>query len=270
VSPGRLGRERWLLAGLGSVLAMFLLLPLLALAFATTPTSFFAALGHPLVGASLRLSVVTTLVTLAIVVVLGTPLAWTLARARSRALRLLETLVELPIVVPPAAAGVALLLAFGRHGLFAGVLYPEGSSLAFTVIAVILAQVFVSAPFYVRAGVGAFRSIDDRYVLVARTLGATPLRVFLRIALPLAAPALVGGAAMSFARSLGEFGATLMFAGNLEGVSQTLPLSVYTALESDLGVAQALSLLLLALALSLLLLSRAAFGRAREEREQRP
>ncbi len=258
----RLGVQRVGLAATGGVLLLVLALPLVALALTTTRTGFGAALSHPLVWPALRLSLLTTLVSLALVVLLGTPLAWTLARSRTRLARAVETLVELPIVVPPAVAGVALLLAFGRRGLFSGVLYPEGSSLAFTTGAVVLAEVFVSAPLYLQAANGAFRRVDTRYVVVARTFGASPLRVFLRVALPLAAPGLVAGAAMSWARSLGEFGATLMFAGNLPSVTQTLPLAVYTALEADLAVAQALSVLLVLVALSLLLVARAALARA--------
>lgn len=256
-----LAAERLGLAVTGAVLALVLALPLVAVAVTTTKVSLGAALAHPLVWPALRLSLLTTLVSLSFVVAFGTPLAWTLARSRTRLARAIETVVELPLVVPPAVAGVALLLAFGRHGLFAGVLYPEGTSLAFTTGAVVLAEVFVSAPLYVQAANSAFRRVDGRYVVVARTLGASPLRVFFRVALPLSAPALVAGAAMSWARSLGEFGATLMFAGNLRGVTQTLPIAVYTALESDLGVAQAISLLLVVVAFALLLVARAALAR---------
>jgi molybdate transport system permease protein len=265
VKQAGLGVERTVLAAAGAALALVLVLPLVALAVTTTRVSIAAALAHPLVWPALRLSLFTTVVSLAIVVLLGTPLAWTLSRARGRLARTVETLVELPIVIPPAVAGVALLLAFGRRGLFSGVLYPEGTTLAFTTGAVVLAEVFVSAPLYLQAASSAFRRVDPRFVLVARTFGATPFGVFLRVALPLAAPGLVAGAAMSWARSLGEFGATLMFAGNLRSVTQTLPLAVYTALEADLGVAQALSVLLVAVAFALLLVSRAALARAVRE-----
>jgi molybdate transport system permease protein len=254
--------ERLVLAGTGGILALALVLPLAALGLSTTEVSLGAALSHPLVWPALRLSLLTTLVSLVVVVVLGTPLSWTLARSRSPIARTVETLVELPIVVPPAVAGVALLLAFGRHGVFAGLLYPEGTSLAFTTGAVVLAEIFVSAPLYLQAANAAFRRVDGRFFVVAQSLGASPLRVFVRIALPLAAPSLVAGAAMSWARSLGEFGATLMFAGNLQGVTQTLPVAVYTVLESDLGVAQALSVLLVLVALLLLLVARVALSRA--------
>ena len=164
-------------------------------------------------------------------------------------------------MVPPAVAGVALLLAFGRRGLLAGWLYPEGWSVTFTTAAVVMAEVFVSAPFFVQAAVSAFRRIDPKLLLVAQTFGATPLRIFFRVALPLAAPGLFAGAAMSWARSLGEFGATLMFAGNLQGRTQTLPLAIYTALESDLATARALSVVLVVVAFALLLFVRAVLRR---------
>ncbi len=245
------------LAIAGAALAVFLALPLLALVGTSSPHELALGLAHPLVWPALRLSLLTTTVSLLIVLVLGTPLAWVLARAHGRAARAVETLVQLPIVVPPAVAGVALLLAFGRRGLFAGWLYPAGTSAAFTTAAVIMAEVFVSAPFFVQAALHAFRRVDPELLIVARTLGASPLRVLARVALPLAAPGLIAGAAMSWARSLGEFGATLMFAGNLEGVTQTLPLAIYSALEADLRAAQALSIVLVAVALVLLLIVRA-------------
>jgi molybdate transport system permease protein len=210
---------------------------------------------------ALRLSLFTTLTSLAVVVTFGTPLAFTLARASGRLVKLVEAAVQLPIVVPPAVAGVALLLAFGRRGLVTSVFRGADRSLAFTTAAVVVAEVFVSAPFFVQAAISAFRRVDPQLELVARTFGASPLRVFFRVALPLASPGLVAGAAMSWARSLGEFGATLMFAGNLEGRTQTLPLAIYTALESDLRAAQALSMVLVVVAFALLAFVRVAVRR---------
>lgn len=245
-----------------SSLLAFLALPVVALLVTTSGAEFLAGLAQPLVWPALKLSLLTTTVSLALVVALGTPLAWLLARARGRLARATETVVQLPIVIPPAVAGVALLFAFGRRGLLAGFLYPRGWSVTFTTAAVVMAEVFVSAPFFVQAATSAFRRIDEHYFVVARTFGASPLRVFLRIALPLAAPGLVAGAAMSWARSLGEFGATLMFAGNMQGETQTLPLAIYTALESDLRAAQALSILLVVVAFVVLLLVRTLSSRA--------
>ena len=248
---------------LGGLLVVFLLLPFVGLLSTTSFATFSAGLRHPLVWPALKLSLFTTSVSLLIIVACGTALAWILAGRDDRLGRSIETLVELPVVVPPAVAGVALLLAFGRRGLLAQ-LQPEPSSLAFTTAAVIMAEVFVAAPFFVQAATSAFRRLDRDLLLVARSLGASPLRVFMRIALPLAAPGLVSGAAMSWARSLGEFGATLMFAGNLSGRTQTLPLAIYTALESDLQAAQSLSLVLVGVAFALLLVVRAASARLRE------
>jgi len=257
----RLEAERLSLAVAGVVLVAFLVVPLVALFVTTTRVDFEAGLLHPLVWPALRLSLVTTSLSLLIVVTFGTPLSWSLSNARGRGARALETVMQLPIVIPPAVAGVALLLAFGRRGLLAGWLYPEGWSVTFTTMAVVMAEVFVSAPFFLQAATSAFRRIDPTLLIVARTFGASPWRVFARVAVPLAARGLVAGAAMSWARSLGEFGATLMFAGNLEGRTQTLPLAIYTALESDMRAAQALSIVLVVVAFALLLLVRATLKR---------
>jgi molybdate transport system permease protein len=239
---------------LGGLLAAFLVLPVFGLVF-TNLDDFRAGLSHPLVWPALRLSLFTTGASLVLTILLGTPLAWTLARGGGRAVRTLGVLIELPIVIPPAVAGVALLLAFGRRGLV-GRLLPEELAVAFTTAAVIMAELFVSAPLFVQAAASAFRRIDDRLFIVARTLGASPPRVFLRVAIPIAAPSLLAGAAMAWARSLGEFGATLMFAGNLEGRTQTLPLAIYTAMESDMRAARALSIVLVVVALAVLLGAR--------------
>ncbi len=248
-------RERALLAGAGLLLFAFMAAPLVGLFATATWSDFLAGLRHPLVWPALRLSLVTTSASLACVVVLGTPLAWVLAPS-PRGARLAETVLQLPIVIPPAVAGISLLLAFGRRSLLAAV-YPAGWSISFTTAAVVLAQVFVSAPFYVQAALSAFRRIDPHLLLVARSFGAHPLRVFVRVGLPLAAPGLLAGALLSWARALGEFGATLMFAGNLEGKTQTLPLAIYTAMEADLRAAQSLSIVLVILALVLLVTMRA-------------
>jgi molybdate transport system permease protein len=267
-APFRYARSDAPLVALAAVLVAFLALPFLGLVTTTTWTDFVAGLAHPIVWPALKLSIFTTVSSLVVVVLFGTPLAWLLARRRGRFGRLLETAIQLPIVIPPAVAGVALLLAFGRRGLLASLVYPEGWSAAFTTAAVVMAEVFVSAGFFVQAATSAFRRIDQNLLLVARTFGASPLRLFLRIGLPLAAPGLVAGAALSWARALGEFGATLMFAGNLAGTTQTLPLAIYTALESDLRAAQALSLVLVAVAFGLLLSVRAGLATATSAAEE--
>lgn len=219
--------------------------PLLALVAGTVGPPLLRGLRHPLVGPALSLTAGTSAVALSIVILTGTALAWRLSQGRSRLSRAGELLMQLPVVVPPAVAGLALLLAFGRQGPFGDWLHARGLSVAFTPLAVVLAEVFVSAPFYVQAAVSAFRRIDPETVLVARTLGASPARVFFGVVLPAAWPALAGGAGVSWARAVGEFGATLMFAGNLPGVTQTLPLAIYTAMESDLDAARALSVILI-------------------------
>jgi molybdate transport system permease protein len=162
---------------------------------------------------------------------------------------------------------VALLLALGRHGWLGSLIYPRGWSVAFTTTAVVIAQIFIAAPLYLQSAISAFRRIDQNTIIAARALGATPLRVLIRVAIPLAAPGLRAGAALTWARALGEFGATLMFAGNLQGETQTLPLAIYAALESDLRAARSTSVLLVLIALTTLGVTRFA-GTRRAGAEQ--
>lgn len=245
-------------AALGVGLLLFLAAPILALLFGSSPAELFSALDDPRVGRALLLSLQSTLLSLGFVILAGTPLAWFFARTRRPWARVLETLVELPVVLPPAVLGIALLLAFGRQGLFGPALEALGVSLPFTPAAVVAAQVTVAAPFYVQSATAGFRKVDDDLLLVARSLGAGPHRAFLRIALPAALPGVVSGVALGWARALGEFGATLLFAGNLPGRTQTMPLAIYAALESDLSVARAVAVLLALAAFALLLTVRAA------------
>jgi len=244
-----------------ALLGLFLVLPLVGLFATLSWSDFVGGLRNPLLWPAVRLSLFTTACSLALVVVLGSLFAWRVARRPGRLSRWMEATSQLPAVIPPAVAGVGLLLAFGRRGLLGAWLDRHGIALAFTTPAVILAEAFVSAPFFVQAAIAAFRRVDEDLLVVARTLGASPFRTFLRVGLPLAAPGLVAGAAMSWARAVGEFGATLLFAGNLTGRTQTMPLAVYSAMESDLRAAQALSLVLVAIAFSLLfVLRRMALG----------
>lgn len=262
--------ERLALAAAGGLLVLFLSVPVLGLVTTISLSDFLAGLSQPLVWPALRLSLLTSSSSLLVAVLLGAPLAWTLSRSESRLSRTIEIAVQLPIVIPPAVAGVALLFAFGRRGLLAGLLYARGQSVAFSTTAVVMAELFVSAPFFVQAALSAFRRIDPRLLLVARSFGASPLRVFVRVALPLAWPGLFAGAAMTWARALGEFGATLMFAGNLPGTTQTLPLAIYGALETDLRAAQALSALLVAVAFAALLGVRALLRGFEAQERLRP
>src|SRR6185503_13265868 len=255
----------WRVAGylLGGGLLAFLVLPVVALFVTGSPADWLAGLHHPITLPALLLSLTTTALSLGVLVVFGTPLAWWLGRSEARTARLVETAVQLPIVVPPAVAGLALLLAFGRRGLLGPLLEGAGIDIAFSTIAVVLAQVFVAAPFYIQAATAAFAGIHEDLLVVARTLGARPPAVLFRIALPLARRGLIAGAALAWARALGEFGATLMFAGNLQGRTQTLPLAVYTALESDVRAAQALAVILVVIALAIIIFLRPRRGRHR-------
>ena len=235
----------------------FVALPLLAIFLKVLPqATLWDTLSEPLVRAALRLSVLTSLTSLLIAVVFGTPIAYLLARYRFRGVRLVETLIDLPMVLPPTVAGVALLMAFGRRGLLGSWLQAAGLQVSFSTTAVVLAQSFVCLPFYIRAAQAGFRSVDPELEHVAHTLGVSAWRTFLRVTVPLAAPALLSGGVMAWARALGEFGATIMFAGNLRGRTQTMPLAIYLALESDLLAALVLAALLILVSFIVLLCMR--------------
>jgi molybdate transport system permease protein len=214
---------------------------------------------------ALGLSLVTTATTMAIVVALGTPLAYLLARRRLPGAAAIEALVDLPIVLPPAVAGIALLVAFGRNGLVGRWLAEGGITVGFTTIAVVMAQVFVSAPFYVIAARGGFARVDTDVEAAAADLGAAPGQVFRTVTLPLVLPSLIAGAVLAWARALGEFGATIMFAGNFPGVTQTMPLAIYGRFGAgDMSTALLLSVILLLASLMVLLGVRVAGGRVRD------
>lgn len=253
---------------MGAALVGLMIIPLFALVFSVSPREFVSGLSHPLFARALRLSLGTTAVSLGLTVVLGTPLAWWLAVSSSKGARVVSVLVEAPIVIPPAVVGVALLQTFGAQGIFGPWLQGIGIRIPFTETAVVLAQVVVSAPFFVQAAASAFREVDPDTVAVARTLGATPAGAFLRVALPIAMPGLLAGASLAWARSLGEFGATLLFAGNMPGTTQTLPLAIFTALESDVRLAVVFSVFLAGMAMVLLAGLRAV-SKLRSERGSR-
>jgi len=246
---GRLG-----LALLIAVILAFLFLPLISVFISRSPLQLIATLNTDIAYQALVLSLETTSIALLIIVIFGTPLAYWVAKYSFRGKRFLEVALQMPIVVPPAVAGVGLILVFGNLGLLGGAVSALGIDIGFTWIAVIMAQVFISAAFYVFAARQAFEAVDDELLAVSRTLGESPWRTFLRITTPLALPGLLSGAALSLARALGEFGATIVFAGNLPGSTQTMPLAIYTALQSNFEVAVAISALLLTVAFILLLL----------------
>jgi molybdate transport system permease protein len=223
---------------------VFLLLPLAAIFLRVPLGDLYDQLGNQVFRDALVVSLKTSLIAHVAVLLFGTPTAYLLARRRRFFGRgALITLIELPLVLPPAVAGIALLATFGRLGLLGDELNALGISIGFTQTAVVLAVAFVESPFYLRGAIAAFESVDPDLIAAARTLGAGPWRVFGRVALPLAAGGLGAASALALARGLGEFGATIIFAGSLQGVTQTLPLAIYAQLDQDFDVALAISAL---------------------------
>ncbi len=228
--------------------ALFVVLPLIAVAAKVDWPHFWSLITSQSSTTALVLSLKTAAASTALCLLLGVPMALVLARSDARLVRMARPLILLPLVLPPVVGGIALLYAFGRLGLIGEYLNAAGIQIAFTTTAVVLAQTFVSLPFLVIALEGAARTAGADYEVVAATLGARPTTVWWRVSLPLLAPGLISGAVLAFARSLGEFGATLTFAGSREGVTRTLPLEIYLQRESDADAAVALSLLLVAVA----------------------
>jgi molybdate transport system permease protein len=240
-------------AVLAAIAVAFFLVPLVGLLQRAPWSELVDDLRDPVVRDALRLSLVCSLGATALAFVLGLPLAWMLARTRLRGRRLVRALVLLPMVLPPVVGGVALLLAFGRRGLVGQYLDQWfGIRLPFTTGGAILAEAFVAMPFFVIVVEAGLRSLDTRYEEAASTLGARRFTTFRRVVLPLIAPSLVAGAALTWARALGEFGATILFAGNLQAETQTMPLAIFTELQTNLGGAIALSLVLLAISVVVL------------------
>lgn len=235
-----------------SGLLLLLGLPLLVLILRVLNPGFLPSLLSTTVTEALRLSLLTSAISLLLTVLLGTPLAYLLARYTFPGQRILDTLVDLPIVLPPTVAGLGLLLTFGRRGFIGAYLNEVGITLAFTTVAVVMAQLFVASPLYIRAAKAGFSTVGQSYEGAALTLGASRWRTFRRVTLPLAAPHLTEGIILTWARAIGEFGATLVFAGSFRGLTQTMPLAIYAALESDLNAALVLSAILSLVAFSLL------------------
>ena len=248
----------------------FLALPVVAIFSRVSPARLVGQLGNPVVTDALLVSIRTTLVAQALVLALGTPAAYVLATRRFHGRSLLVTLVELPLVLPPAVAGIGLLAAFGRLGLLGSSLDAFGISLPFTQSAVTVAVAYVASPLYIRQAIAAFEATDPDLAAASRTLGASPLRTFFRVILPLARAGLIAGLALSFARGLGEFGATIMFAGSLQGVTQTVPLAIYAQFDQDFDATLAMSAVLVLFSVALLTALHAGLTWQRSESTRSP
>ncbi len=246
-----------IMAAPASLLVLIVVVPIAALVWrATSSPDFLANLSKPVVLQALWITFLSTSASLFLVVLSGTPLAYLLARRQFPGKRLIALVVDLPLVLPPVVAGVALLLAFGRRGLLGSSLSAFGFEVPFTLAAVVLAQVFVAGPFYVRSAVAGFSFVEQEVEEAAAMDGASSFQCFRHITLPLAAPAIAGGAVLCFGRALSEFGATLLFAGNIAGRTQTMSLAIMQAMETDLSAALALSVLLVVAAALVLMLVR--------------
>jgi molybdate transport system permease protein len=240
---------------------VFLVLPVVAIFADTSPADLLGSLDDPAARDALWLSLKTTLIALAIILVVGTPAAYVLATRRFRGRAVVQTLVELPLVLPPAAAGIGLLAALGPNGILGGALEDAGIELVLQTAGVVVALVFVASPFYLRQAEAAFAAIPTAVTDASRTLGSGEGATFLRVAIPTARPGLLAGAALAWGRALGEFGATLMFAGSFRGITQTVPLAIYERFAVDFPAALALSAVLVCVSFALLLSVKFATGR---------
>jgi molybdate transport system permease protein len=249
-------RGAWFPVVLALALAValtFLALPVVAIFVHSSPGALIDSLGEPGALDALWLSLRTTAVAIALILVVGTPAAYLLATRSFRGKALLVTLVELPLVLPPAVAGIALLATLAPEGILGGALSKAGIELPFTTAAVVVALTFVASPFYLRQAVAAFASVDRTLLDASRTLGASEAHGFRRVVIPSAMPGLTAGAALALGRALGEFGATLMFAGSFQGITQTVPLAIYARFATDFDSALALSAILVAVSAAILL-----------------
>jgi molybdate transport system permease protein len=256
-------RAAWFPALLGVALAAalsFLTLPVVAIFVNSSPAKLVDSLGEPGALDALWLSLRTTTMSLAIILAVGTPAAYMLATRVFRGKAIVVTLIELPLVLPPAAAGIGLLAAVGPSGILGGVLEAAGIELSLTTASVVVALTFVASPFYVRQAMAAFASVDRTLLDASRTLGVSEARGLVRVMVPAAMPGLAAGAALAFGRALGEFGATLMFAGSFQGITQTVPLAIYDRLGTNFDSALALSAILVAVSGAILLSVKLAQG----------
>jgi molybdate transport system permease protein len=245
-----------------SVTLAFLALPVVAIFVNTSPGRLIASLGEEESVQALKLSLETSAMAIAIIVLIGTPTAYWLSLRRFRGQALILTVLELPLVLPPAVAGIGLLAALGPKGILGGVLGDAHVHLVFATAGVVVALTFVASPFYLRQAHAAFGAIDRTYLDAARALGATERATFLRIAIPIARPGLLAGLSLAWGRALGEFGATLMFAGSFQGVTQTVPLAIYDRFPTDFPAADALAAILVVVSAGLLITIKLLDGRA--------
>jgi len=271
--PGRSVRRTLLgvaYVGAAVVAMVFLFLPIVAIFAHTSPAELVEQLGNPIVRDAFVVSLKTSLIAQVLILAFGTPTAFLLASRRFRGHAFAVTLVELPLVLPPAVAGIGLLAAFGRLGLLGSSLDAFGISLPFTQSAVTVAVAYVASPLYIRQAIAAFEATDPDLAAASRTLGASPLRTFFRVILPLARGGLIAGLALSFARGLGEFGATIMFAGSLQGVTQTVPLAIYAQFDQDFDATLAMSAVLVLFSVALLTALHAGLTWQRSESTRSP
>lgn len=250
------GYVKWVFLVPSLILFAFFALPLISLIYRSIAPDFFANALSKQAFQALKLSLVTSTITTLITVVMGTPLAYLLARWKFRFKAWLELILDLPFVLPPSVAGLALLMAFGRRGLIGAFLNDIGFSIPFTTTAVIMAQLFVAAPLYVRSARIGFTHVDKQFEESAYVEGANQWQVFYEVMIPVAVRALASGAILTWTRALGEFGATILFAGNMEGITQTMPIAIYIGFERNLGVAMALSVALILVSVILLMITK--------------
>ena len=246
-----------------AVTLTFLTLPIVAIFLDTGPGALLSSLGEESAREALLLSLKTTSIALALILVVGTPAAYLLASRSFRGRALLITLIELPLVLPPAVAGIALLAAVGPAGILGGAVEAAGIRLTLATAGVVVALTFVAAPFYLRQAIAAFGAVDRTLLDASRTLGASEARTFARVLIPTAMPGLASGAALALGRSLGEFGATLMFAGSFQGITQTVPLAIYDRFATDFDAALALSAVLVCVSAAILLAVKLVGGAPR-------
>jgi molybdate transport system permease protein len=259
IKNGDLSGRLWRLLALP--LLLFIAIPILSIFIRTSPTDFIRNMNERQVSQAITLSLTTSTISTLLTLIFGTPVAYLLANRKFRGYTLVDTLVDIPTVLPPSVAGVALLMAFGRRGLLGAFLASRGITIPFTFIAVVMAQMFIASPFYIKAATIGFSGINNELKQAAALDGANRLQIFRYIVLPLSGNSLLSGCVMTWARALGEFGATIIFAGNFPGRTQTMPLAIYIGFEIELNVALTLSIVLICFSFLTLILVKGILHR---------